>query len=133
MQNSCSLQAIFPLVILLILWAVFSFPLSVTHAGAVISPGKAALSQIFSPKIQQGAIVSQISSLELPTTAPDSGNFSDSIEIVTCIREGNTWNINHASQFWREERGMQTQNWRKASAMHIVPAGYQAYRIDDRT
>ena len=58
----------------------FNFSLSVTHATAVIFPGDSVPFQIFSPKIQLGANVSQISYLELPTTAPKPGNFSDSMK-----------------------------------------------------
>lgn len=46
-------------------------------------PGNYAPFKIFSPNIQQGVNASQISSLELLTTMPNPGNFSDSIETGT--------------------------------------------------
>ena len=39
LQNSGSLQVLFSLIILVILWVAFSFTLSATRATAVISPG----------------------------------------------------------------------------------------------
>lgn len=75
----------FSFIILVIHLTVFSFPLLVTHAIAVLFLGNSVVSQIFSPKIQQGENASQISYMELLTTTPNPRNFSDSIGIIRHI------------------------------------------------
>lgn len=90
--------------ILLILRAVFRFPLSVTHAAAEIFPGNSGLSRIFSLKFQQRAKASLISYPELLATTPSPGNFAESVETVGSIGEHDTWSSNRASQFWRGEK-----------------------------
>ena len=72
----------------MILWVVFSF-----------APGNSAPFKIFSPNSQQGANASQISSLELLTTTPNPGNFSDSIETGTHERTTlRTLTLSHGSR-----------------------------------
>lgn len=80
LQNSCNLQTLFSHFIGDSL--VFSFTLSVIHAIAGISSGRSALSQIFSPKFQQGVNAFQISYLEFLTTTYNPGNISGSVETI---------------------------------------------------
>lgn len=89
--NSCRLRALFPLMMQLISWAVFSFISSLIHATAVTFPGNSVLFQMFSPKSQPWGVgggsgdrtnASQKIFLELQTASPNPGNFSDSIEAI---------------------------------------------------
>lgn len=84
-QNMCSLQAQFSVIMLVILWAVFSFALSVTYVTAFILPVNFVPFQIYLHKIQQGVNVPLISYLKLLTTSHTLGIFSDSIETVMYI------------------------------------------------
>lgn len=67
----------------MILWMDFSFSFSVTYTTTLIFPKNSVLSQIFSSKIYQRAIASQISYLKLITTVSKPVNFSDSIKLST--------------------------------------------------
>ena len=110
------MQALFSLFTLLILWAAFSFTLSVTLATAVIYVRILLFSRIFSPKFQQGANASQISYLELLTTTPNPGNFSDSIETGTYEKTTlGTLTMSHSSG--KRVRHVDTEQG-KASEIH---------------
>lgn len=74
-------EALFSLM-LLTLWVVLSFILSVIYVMTVIFSRNSVFSRVFTPKIQQGPNVSQIPYLELLMTMEKPGNFSTSIETV---------------------------------------------------